>query len=266
MASSKRQRELARRRAQRQAALRAAARARRRRRNLTIGGVLAAVLLLTGAVVAWQVFVDDDATDASQAVTDPTPTPGTEVVACGAQAPPPPQKQTFAKPPPLTIDRDKSYTASIQTSCGPITAELFAAKAPQTVNSLAFLASKNFYDGTFCHRMTTGESLTVLQCGDPEGTGTGGPGYTLAEENLKGATYPRGTVAMAKSAQPHSTGSQFFLVAQDSRLPPEYTPVGRITEGLDVLDKILAIGIEGDAGDGPPKQKVYLERFTVTAA
>ena len=101
----------------------------------------------------------------------------------------------------------------------------------------------------------------MLQCGDPTGTGTGGPGYSFAEENLEGATYPRGTVAMAKSAAPASTGSQFFLVYGDSALPPEYTVVGEITKGLDVLDEIAEGGVaEADEnGNTAPKTPVQIE-------
>ena len=96
------------------------------------------------------------------------------------------------------------------------------------------------------------------------GDGSGGPGYTIEEENLTGATYKRGTVAMAKTQAPHSTGSQFFLVDKDSQLPPQYTVVGQMdASSLTVLDKILALGIAGGQTDGAPKDKVYIETFTV---
>lgn len=263
MPSNKRQKELARRRAERQAARKAAERARRRKRRtlmgLTIGGVAAAVVLLLVLVSALRGGDDGDPT-----ATDETPTPGP--VACGASAPPPVKKQTFKEEPKLTIDKAKTYTATLKTSCGDIVFSLDAKNAPHTTNSFAFLTGKKYYDGTFCHRMTNSPGLTVLQCGDPDGTGAGGPGYTLAEENLKGAKYTRGTVAMAKTAQPHSTGSQFFLVAKDSELPPDYTIVGTMTDAsLAVLDKILALGIEGGATDGAPASKVYIETFTVAA-
>ena len=265
MPSNKRQKELARRRAERQAARRAAERAARRKKRtvlgLSLGGAALAVVLILVLVASMK----DDKKD-SVASDDPSATPTAPAVACEAQAPPPLAKQSFDKEPALATDAKKTYTATMKTSCGEISFSLDAKNAPHTTNSFNFLASKKFYDGTFCHRMTSSPTLTVLQCGDPEGTGTGGPGYTLAEENLKGATYKRGTVAMAKSSAPHSTGSQFFLVAKDSQLPPEYTIVGQMTEtSLAVLDTILAIGIEGDTGDGAPKQKVYIETFTVTA-
>jgi peptidyl-prolyl cis-trans isomerase B (cyclophilin B) len=113
--------------------------------------------------------------------------------------------------------------------------------------------------------MTTTATLSVLQCGDQDGTGSGSPGYTLAEENLKGATYKRGTVAMAKTPTPHTTGSQFFLVIKDSELPPEYTVVGQMdAASLAVMDKIFAVGIDPEGStDGAPKSKIYIETLAV---
>ena len=104
-----------------------------------------------------------------------------------------------------------------------------------------------------------------LQCGDPSGTGGGGPGYQFADENLKGATYPRGTVAMA-NAGPGTNGSQFFLVYADSTLPPNYTPFGTITEGLDLLDTVAKAGSNDSngAGDGKPKLSVEIKTLRVT--
>lgn len=268
MPSNKRQKELARRRAERQAARRAAERAARRRKRtvlgLTVGGVaLAAVLALVFVMTRGDDKKDELAAEPTPPATPTAPaTPAP--VACGAKEPPPPSKQSFDKEPPLTIDKAKSYTANLKTSCGPISFSMDAAKAPRTVNSLTFLAGKKFYDGTICHRMTATPGLAVLQCGDPEGTGGGGPGYSIAEENLTGATYKRGTVAMAKAQAPGSTGSQFFLVVKDSQLPPEYTVVGQMTpDSLKVLDKIHALGIAGGAEDGAPTARVYLESFTV---
>jgi peptidyl-prolyl cis-trans isomerase B (cyclophilin B) len=262
--SNKRQRELARRRAERQLARRAQERARRRRRRtllgLSIGGAALVVVLILFLV---SVLGGDDKNPTASA--SPTPSPTPQPVACGGKTPPPLKKQSFKTEPKLTIDKTKTYTAHIKTSCGLIEFSMLAAKAPHTVNSMKFLADQHFFDGTFCHRMTATPGLQVLQCGDPEGTGGGGPGYTIPEENLKGAKYPRGTVAMAKAKDPHSTGSQFFLVDKDSSLPPQYTVLGQMTPAsLVVLDKIAAIGVE-NGQDGPPKQKVYIETFTVTA-
>ena len=263
--STKRQRELARKRAERQVARRREQAARRRKRNLMAGGVFAAVLLLLlGAWGLAQVFESED-------TIDPLAQPSASAdaaggVACDGEELTPGKAQTFAKEPPLTIDKKKKHTLSMTTSCGVITADLFADKAPRTVNSFAFLAGKNFFDGTECHRATTSPTLTVLQCGDPTATGSGGPGYKFPDENLKGATYPRGTLAMANSG-PATNGSQFFLVAKDSQLPPSYTVFGKITPaGLQVLDKIIANGVEGGGTDGKPGRRVFISDFVVKAA
>ncbi|PXX59255.1 peptidyl-prolyl cis-trans isomerase B (cyclophilin B) [Nocardia tenerifensis] len=150
-----------------------------------------------------------------------------------------------------------TYTAKLETSCGAIDIALDP-RAPQTVNSFAFLAGEQYFNHTKCHRITTG-GIFVLQCGDPTATGTGGPGYRIADENLAGATYPAGTVAMA-NAGPNTNGSQFFLVYQDSPLPPSYTPFGRITAGLDVLQAVAAAGTKDGSPDGAPRNDVVLNK------
>ena len=169
----------------------------------------------------------------------------------------------------MTIDK-ADYTAKIVTNCGTITIKLDGKAAPHTVNSFAFLASKHYFDNTPCHRLTT-SGIYVLQCGDPTGTGTGGPGYQFGDENLDAfgkagsggtVTYPAGTLAMA-NAGPGTNGSQFFLVYKDSPLSPNYTPFGQIVSGLDVVQKIAAAG-SNPPGDGSPKQPVVIESFTVT--
>ncbi|MDP9406603.1 MAG: peptidylprolyl isomerase, partial [Actinomycetota bacterium] len=130
-----------------------------------------------------------------------------------------------------------------------------AASAPCTVASFTHLAREDYFDGTVCHRLTS-QGIFVLQCGDPSGTGTGGPGYEFANENTEGATYGRGTLAMA-NAGPDTNGSQFFLVYDESPLPPDYSVFGTVTEaGLAVLDQIAAAGAEGGAPDGAPATPV----------
>src|SRR6478735_8703463 len=131
---------------------------------------------------------------------------------------------------------------------------------------MTFLSDRDgYFDNTMCHRLTT-EGIYVLQCGDPKGDGTGGPGFTIPDENLPKAgadgtaVYKRGTVAMA-NAGPGTTGSQFFLVYKDSPLPPNYTVVGEITQGLDVLDHIAAQGTADGSGDGAPKQPVQIQKM-----
>lgn len=140
---------------------------------------------------------------------------------------------------------------------------------PHTVNSFDFLADKGYFDHSKCHRLTT-NGIYVLQCGDPTGTGTGGPGYTIPDENLKDKslkdnTYPAGTVAMANTGQKDSGGSQFFLVYEDSQLPPSYTPFGTVSDaGMKVLKKIADAGENTGAGDGAPNATVVIDKATVT--
>ena len=278
MPSNKRQKELARRRAERQSARRAAERARRRKRRtvlgLSIGGAAAAIVAILFLVSA---LGGDDKGVAPNA--SATPTPGASEapdafksypVACGAERPKEPKPQSFGKTPPkLTIDKAKKYEMTLKTSCGEIVVALDAKNAPNTVNSFFFLAGKNFYDGSICHRMSDQPTFAFLQCGDPTGTGSGeAPGYTLAEENTKGAKYERGTLAMANTGAPKSTGSQFFLLSKPATgLSPTYTVAGQITKGLDVLDKIIALGTDDAFASGPggghPKQAVYLEDVIV---
>ena len=272
MPSNKRQKELARRRAERQAARRAAERAKRRKRRLAMALSAVGVLALIGLTI---VIVNATKSD-SDPVADPSASPSASAepdafksfpVACGGKRPEEPKAQKFDKAPEMTIDKAKSYTMTLKTSCGEMVVELDAAKAPITTNSLHFLAGKKFYDGSICHRMNDADTFAFLQCGDPTGTGAGELGYTIKEENLEGAKYTRGTIAMAKTSAPNTTGSQFFIVAKDSQLPPEYTVAGKITKGLDVLDKIIALGTDGafepSPGGGHPKQAVYLEAVTV---
>lgn len=277
MASNRRERELARARVERQAARRIAKRAQQRRRRAVLAGVVTVLLVLAGGAYLVSRLADEPAPDTLAAAPSDPPSdpaaapsePSAPPTACGAQAPPPVTPKTFAAEPELTIDPMADYTMQLATSCGPISIALAADQAPRTVNVLSFLASEGYYDGSFCHRMTSSSSLTVLQCGDPEGTGSGGPGFMIGEENLEGATYGRGVVAMAKTSAPGSTGSQFFLISQDSQLPPEYTVVGMMDEpSLAVLDTIMAIGQDDSngSGDGTPVERVYLEQVTVATA
>jgi peptidyl-prolyl cis-trans isomerase B (cyclophilin B) len=162
--------------------------------------------------------------------------------------------------PPTTGISHTDSSETIATSQGSITIKLNAAAAPCTVNSFVYLASKGYFNGTSCHRLTTA-GIFVLQCGDPTGTGSGGPGYSFADENLTGATYPAATVAMA-NAGPDTNGSQFFLVYQDTTLAPSYTPFGTITSGLDVVTKVAAAGTADGSSDGKPKLTVQITSVT----
>ncbi|MFJ5231589.1 peptidylprolyl isomerase [Kitasatospora sp. NPDC088391] len=241
--SEQRRRQLARDKYERQIQARAEAAAQRKKRNAIVAAVLAVVVVAGVATVASGVFSSDKKDDKAAA-------------APAAQA----NGKKWDAEPAMTIDTKAAYTATVDTSAGKVSFTLDAAKAPHTVNSFVFLAGQQFWDNTKCHRLTT-EGIYVLQCGDPTGTGSGGPGYKFADENLEGATYPAGTVAMA-NAGPGTNGSQFFLVYKDTQLPPSYTPFGKITAGLDVLQKIADAGTQSGSGDGAPKTPVNVKSIT----
>ena len=180
---------------------------------------------------------------------------------CAYPKAPKPAAKDVGVPPVDGVDRTTPYVATITLSSGPVTADLATAQAPCTVNSFHYLAGRGYFDGTPCHRLTT-QGIFVLQCGDPAGSGSGGPGYQFADENLTGATYPAGTLAMA-NAGPGTNGSQFFVVYQDTQLPPSYTPFGKVTAGLDVVAAIAKDGTKDGSGDGPPKNEVRIQTLTV---
>lgn len=153
----------------------------------------------------------------------------------------------YKSPPPLTIDKTKKYTATIVTNKGTMKAELYADTAPITVNNFVFLANDHFYDGVIFHRIVAG---FVIQGGDPTGTGTGGPGYGYGIENApKDGSYPTGTVAMARTSDPNSNGSQFFIVYDDTTLPTTgggYSIFGTVVRGLPIVQAVAARGLGSD--------------------
>jgi peptidyl-prolyl cis-trans isomerase B (cyclophilin B) len=169
--------------------------------------------------------------------------------------------------PRMSVTRSASYQATIDTTCGRIVVDLDAKAAPHAVNSFRYLATSGFYDDTVCHRLTTAsEGLSVLQCGDPTGTGSGGPGYHFSVENApRDGRYPAGTLAMARATSPDSNGSQFFLTYADSTIPsPDgYTVFGHVREGLDLLRRIGRAGV--DPGNPPrPRVPVGITSVSVT--
>ena len=165
--------------------------------------------------------------------------------------------------PPADPTVEGEVEVSITTSAGDIDATLDADRTPCTVGSFVSLLEQGYFDGTECHRLTT-QGIFVLQCGDPTATGTGGPGYTIPDELTGDETYPAGTLAMAKTPYPDSGGSQFFMVYEDTPLPPEYTVFGSVDQaGVEVLREVAAEGTSSGAPDGPPATPVVLE--TVSA-
>ena len=166
--------------------------------------------------------------------------------------------------PPATPDTSATYQATIATNRGNIVINLLNSKAPCTVNSFVSLADQKYFNSTPCHRLTTA-GIFVLQCGDPTGTGSGGPGYQFYTENLTGATYPAGEVAMARATDPDTNGSQFFLVYKNSPLPASYTPFGTIVSGLNIIQNVAKAGSDNSnrSGDGHPKEKVEIESVTI---
>ncbi|MFE6665640.1 peptidylprolyl isomerase [Streptomyces sp. NPDC057697] len=258
VSSDQRRRQLAREKFERQQQRREEARRRTRRLTVVIASAVAVVAVI--GVGSYLALGDDDTKDKA----DPAASPS-------APASPSPS-ESKAPEPAMKIDKKASYTMSLKTSQGDIAFTMDAGKTPHTTNSFKALADKGFFDGTKCHRLTT-EGIFVLQCGDPKGDGTGGPGYTIPDENLTAlgkagkdgrVTYPAGTVAMANTGQAHTGGSQFFLVYKDSKLPPTYTPFGTMDEAsLKAVKDVGAAGVAGGAADGAPKKAVDISKAAV---
>ena len=171
----------------------------------------------------------------------------------------PPAKHVSFKAPKPTLKPGKPATAVVETSCGTFEIALATKEAPKTANSFAFLAEQGFYDDLTFHRIATG---FVIQGGDPLGTGLGGPGYSVDEKPPENLEYTRGVVAMAKSSAepPGRSGSQFFVVTgADAGLPPEYALVGRVSGGMNVVQRIGKLGTKEEK----PKQTVLIEKVSI---
>jgi peptidyl-prolyl cis-trans isomerase B (cyclophilin B) len=204
---------------------------------ILVGGVVAAILISRGG---------GDSEERSGAA------------GCKEVEEPEPKTVSF-KAPKQVLSRGEAATAVVETSCGAFDIELATREAPETANSFAFLSEEGFYDDLTFHRIVPG---FVIQGGDPEGTGLGGPGYNVDEKPPESLAYTKGVVAMAKSGAepPGRSGSQFFVVTgADAGLPPEYALVGRVSKGMDVVERIGKLGTPQEK----PKQTVLIEKVTI---
>jgi peptidyl-prolyl cis-trans isomerase B (cyclophilin B) len=280
-----RQRAAARARLEKEMAERATAARKRRQRQAVIGSAIAVVVIAGAAVWIVSVLGSDDkktpsASGSASAAPPPAPA-GTancewtkEEAAGGGKV----KDVGTPKPNVPAVGKD---TLTMTTSVGVIAATVDKTKAPCTAAAFEYLASKKFWDNTKCHRLTT-QGIKVLQCGDPTATGkgyrdsdgTGGPSFRYKEENQpvgKDPTYPAGTIAMAKTQAPGSTGSQFFIVYEDipaANLPADYSVLGTLTKGLDIVKNVAKAGTDNknQPGDGHPKTEVLIKSLTMAAA
>jgi cyclophilin family peptidyl-prolyl cis-trans isomerase len=182
---------------------------------------------------------------------------------CSRVPQPRPRAESNVRRPTRRLARSPA-TVTMRTNCGTFTIRLAVGRAPKTASSFAGLVSRGFYDGLTFHRIAgTATQSFVIQGGDPLGTGTGGPGFSVVERPPRGVRYTRYTVAMAKTATepPGSSGSQFFVVtARDAGLPPEYALVGRVTDGTDVVDRIASVPT---GADERPVAPIVIEKATL---
>ncbi|TNC22221.1 peptidylprolyl isomerase [Amycolatopsis alkalitolerans] len=287
MATNQQRREAAKRKLERQL-VRRAERARRRK-IIGVGATVGVVVVVAGLVVF---FATRSSGDSANSAAPPSSAPESPPIQIPTQ-----RVNEVKRPAPLPNPTTCDYPAAsdqqsakkatvpggknvpsagtvnvtLKSTAGDIPLTLDRALAPCTVNSFLSLVNQGFYTGTSCHRLGT-QGLQMLQCGDPTGTGMGGPGYTIPDENFPQLTYGRGILAMAKTSQPNSGGSQFFMVYGDAQLSPDYTVFGSISDaGLQVLDKVARAGIDpasaaqSQDGTGTPKMAVKFTGATVAA-
>jgi peptidyl-prolyl cis-trans isomerase B (cyclophilin B) len=283
--SAKRERQLARERYERQQQRRAATTARRRRNQQVVAVFVAVVIVVGGIVVLASklgsnnntpvaskptkaVSATPSASPSASASASPSSSPSVAAAGCtytksAEKASKNVGLPTYNKAKAATYK--KPFSATLKTNLGDIVIAMTANKAPCTTNSFRHLATTKFFDSSPCHRLTT-QGIFVLQCGDPTGSGSGGPGYAFGVENAPAdGKYPAGTVAMARTSDPNSNGSQFFLVYKETSLPDAtgYTIFGKVTKGLNIVTQVAAAGTAGANGDGAPKKKVTIESVTI---
>lgn len=214
-----------------------------------VGVTLVGVVLAATTVACGDSGGSDDAAGDGKTVSCDYPSGGT------------PAKQVDK--PSSDAPAEGSEQATMKLGTGTLTLDLDTAAAPCTVNSFVSLAEQGYFDDTPCIRVTTSPGFEVLQCGDPTGTQSGGPGYTIPDEYTGDETYTAGTLAMANTGAPDSGGSQFFIVYGDTQLDPAYTVFGTVEKGLDVVEAIGKAGTADGGPDGAPKQDVTIESVTV---
>jgi len=268
-----------------------------RKRALLVVSVVAAVGLLAALLVVFlpggSGKTNASATSSPTATASATASASASATATAAAVAEPAHHCTYTKTsgntpssvkvglPPATPDYTASYTATFNTNLGPIKVNLLNSKATCTVNSFIHLAEAGYFNNTQCHRLVS-SGIYVLQCGDPYATattkltcsetstvGTGTPGYQFLSENLTGAKYPAGTIAMANEGTATTNGSQFFIVYKDStsQLTASYTPFATVSSGLDIVQNVAKDGYScqyAQAGGGAPKEKVIIQSVTIS--
>jgi len=250
---------------------------RMRARSFTRPAAAAATLaLVLGLAACGEEDPKDDASDDTSATptkTSDAPTDAptdsatvTETGAAGACSYVPDGTDAGVELPPATPTTSGEVPVSIATTIGEFHLTLDGDRTPCTTSSIASLVEQGFYDGTTCHRMTVSQGFEVLQCGDPTGTGGGGPGYTIPAEFDGTETYPAGTLAMARATDPDSGGSQFFICYGDTLLDPAYTVFGTVDQAtIDAIADAAKAGITPVLGpeDGTPNTEITFETATV---
>lgn len=236
-----------------------------RHRWQALGSLVASVVLLTACG-------SPDTTDSADQGQDDMSAPSATLSPAGASAgctepPVVPSARTMESLEAPEGEVTGTWTGTIDTNCGPLEVELFGDKAPTTVASFKHLAEAGYWVDSPCHRLTT-QGIFVLQCGDPSGTGRGAPGYTFGIENApEDGHYPPGTLAMARSQDPNSNGGQFFIVYEDTELPVEgggYSIFGKVTSGMDIVDRVAQQGVDGGGADGTPAAPISILSVEVT--
>jgi peptidyl-prolyl cis-trans isomerase B (cyclophilin B) len=217
-----------------------------------------ATLLAALAACAVLAACGDD--DQAESTATPEPPSPAQASGCERVEAPAPKEDAELPKPKERLQRAKTYVATVVTSCGDFEITLDSKRAPRTGGSFKYLADKGFYDGLSFHRIVAG---FVIQGGDPQGNGGGGPGYSVVEAPPGGLTYTKGVVAMAKTQteRPGTSGSQFFVVtAEDAQLPPDYALLGKVTKGQEVVDKI---GVAPTTADEQPAEPIVIRSVDV---